>query len=65
MTLNEAAAPAIVDIEGKRRVMVLAYGSPTSGIRLNWGATENGPGVNLLTDFSEDTVGGSGNEFGL
>jgi poly-gamma-glutamate synthesis protein (capsule biosynthesis protein) len=56
MNLKEAAAPAIVEIEGKGRVIVFAYGSPTSGVRLNWAATEERPGVNLLTDFSEDTV---------
>jgi poly-gamma-glutamate synthesis protein (capsule biosynthesis protein) len=56
MTLKEAAAPAIVEIEGTGRVVVFAYGSPTSGVRLNWGAAENRPGVSLLTDFSEDTV---------
>lgn len=56
MTLNQAAATAIVEIEGKGRAIVFAYGAPTSGVRLNWGAAENKPGVNLLTDFSEDTV---------
>lgn len=53
---KEAAAPAIMDIEGKGRVIVLAYGSPTSGVRLNWAATEDDPGINLLTDFSEASV---------
>ncbi len=56
MDLEQAGAPAIVEIEGKGRVIVLAYGSPASGIRLNWGAAENRPGVNLAADFSEDTV---------
>ncbi|OGW35376.1 MAG: poly-gamma-glutamate biosynthesis protein [Nitrospirae bacterium GWD2_57_9] len=56
LTRKEAAAPAVVEIEGKGRVIVFAYGSPTSGIHLNWGATEYQPGLNLLADFSEDTV---------
>ena len=56
MDVKEAAAPAITEVEGKGRVIVFAYGSPTSGVRLNWGATENKPGVNLLPDFSEASV---------
>ena len=56
MDANKAEAPAITEIEGKGRVIVFAYGSPTSGVRLNWAATEDRPGVNLLTDFSEGTV---------
>jgi poly-gamma-glutamate capsule biosynthesis protein CapA/YwtB (metallophosphatase superfamily) len=56
MNLDQAAEPAITEIGEKGRVIVFAFGMPTSGIRLNWGATRNSPGVNLLTDFSEDTV---------
>jgi poly-gamma-glutamate synthesis protein (capsule biosynthesis protein) len=55
--LKEAASPAIVEIGGKGRVIVFSFGSPTSGVPLNWGATEKRPGVNLLKSFSEDTVG--------
>ncbi len=56
MSLKEAKAPAIVEIEGKGRVVVLSFGSTTSGIPLSWAASDEGPGVNLLEDFSEETV---------
>ena len=54
--LMEAEAPAIADIPAKGRVIIFALGSPTSGVPLNWGASEKRPGVNLLRDFSEDTI---------
>lgn len=56
MNLIEAEAPAIVDVPGKGRVIVFALGSPTSGVPLNWAASEKKPGVNLLRDFSDDTI---------
>ena len=56
MNLKEAAAPSIIEIKGKGRVIVFAYGSTTSGIRPDWAATEKRPGVNLVTDFSEETT---------
>jgi poly-gamma-glutamate synthesis protein (capsule biosynthesis protein) len=49
-TLSEAQTPAIVPtprIGG--RVIVLAAGTPSSGIPLDWAATNARPGVNLLT----------------
>jgi poly-gamma-glutamate synthesis protein (capsule biosynthesis protein) len=54
MNVNEAESPAMIEIEGKGRVIVLAYGSPTSGVSLNWAASEKRPGVNLLRNFSDD-----------
>ena len=47
-TLKEAAAPAIVPIEGKGRVLVFGLGSPTSGIAPAWAAGEGRAGVHLL-----------------
>jgi poly-gamma-glutamate synthesis protein (capsule biosynthesis protein) len=52
----EAQAPAILPVSGKGRVLVFSFGSETSGIPWNWGASENKPGVNLLRDFSEKTI---------
>ncbi len=49
----EAAAPAVLDVPGKGRVLVYAMGSTTSGIPPAWGATRDRPGVNLLDDLSE------------
>lgn len=54
--LVEAATPAIIDVGGDRRVIVFSIGSQTSGIPIEWGATENRPGVNLLVDLSDRTV---------
>jgi poly-gamma-glutamate capsule biosynthesis protein CapA/YwtB (metallophosphatase superfamily) len=54
--LKEAGAPAVVEVEGKGRVLVFSFGSITSGIPFSWAASENRPGVNLLQDFSENTV---------
>jgi poly-gamma-glutamate synthesis protein (capsule biosynthesis protein) len=54
--LREAEVPAIVNIGGNRRVIVFSFGLTTSGIPLNWAATENRPGVNLLRDLSDDTL---------
>jgi poly-gamma-glutamate synthesis protein (capsule biosynthesis protein) len=55
MNLNEAESPALMEIEGKGRVIVFSFGSPTSGIPLTWAASERRPGINLLRDFSDET----------
>ncbi|MBA7561193.1 hypothetical protein ES708_02828 [subsurface metagenome] len=54
--LREAETPAVMEIEGKGRVIVFSYGLETSGIPLNWAALEDKPGVNLLKDLSDKTV---------
>jgi poly-gamma-glutamate synthesis protein (capsule biosynthesis protein) len=54
--LKEAESPVVMGIEGKGRVIVFAFGSPTSGVPLNWAASEKKPGVNLLRDFSDDAI---------
>jgi poly-gamma-glutamate capsule biosynthesis protein CapA/YwtB (metallophosphatase superfamily) len=51
-----AAAPAVLGLAGKGRVLVFSLGSPTSGIFRKWGATEDKPGINLLEDLSERTA---------
>jgi poly-gamma-glutamate capsule biosynthesis protein CapA/YwtB (metallophosphatase superfamily) len=56
MNLKEAEAPAVMEVAGKGRVVVLAMGSVTSGMPLDWAAAENRPGVKLLKDLSDDTV---------
>jgi poly-gamma-glutamate synthesis protein (capsule biosynthesis protein) len=55
-TRAEAEAPAVLEVVGKGRILVFAYGSETSGVPWHWAATENQPGVNLLTDFSDETI---------
>lgn len=51
-----AATQATVDITGKGRVHVFSFGHPSSGIPVEWQAVGDRPGVNLLRDFSEQTV---------
>jgi len=54
--LEEAGAPAVIDIPGKGRVIVFGFGTETSGILPTWAATEERPGVNFLRNLSEETV---------
>lgn len=54
--IEEAEAPAVMDVEGKGKVMVFSFGSESSGIPLSWAASEGKPGVNLLRDFSDNDV---------
>jgi poly-gamma-glutamate synthesis protein (capsule biosynthesis protein) len=56
--LAEAEAPAVLDVAGKGRVLVWAFGTESSGVPRSWAATPEQPGVNLLTDFSDATVRG-------
>lgn len=54
---QEAAAPTIITPPGiEGRVLVWAYGMASSGVPLNWAATRDKPGVNVLPDLSEDSV---------
>ncbi|MBC5774632.1 CapA family protein [Pontibacter sp. KCTC 32443] len=53
--LHEAAKPAVLPTRSGR-VIILAYGSVTSGVPYTWAATPSLPGVNLLPDFSDDTL---------
>ena len=57
--LNQKSAetPAIIEIKSKGRVLVFAFGVTTSGIPASWAAGQNKPGVNLLLNLSEQTVG--------
>jgi poly-gamma-glutamate capsule biosynthesis protein CapA/YwtB (metallophosphatase superfamily) len=53
---EEAAAPAVLTIPGKGRVLVCAFGSPTSGVPPEWAAKRDRPGVNFLPDLSKRTA---------
>jgi poly-gamma-glutamate synthesis protein (capsule biosynthesis protein) len=53
---DEAAMPAVLDLTGKARVLLFAFGSTTSGIPHEWRSTSISPGVNLLDDLSEATA---------
>ena len=54
--VTEAIRPAVLDIAGKGRVIVQAFGLPTSGVPRSWTATETAPGVNVLPDLSTESV---------
>ncbi len=54
--LKEAATPAVMEVHGRGKVIVFSFGSGSSGIPLDWEASENKPGVNLLPDLSMQTV---------
>jgi poly-gamma-glutamate synthesis protein (capsule biosynthesis protein) len=54
--IHTAESPAVFEIDGKGRVVVFSFGSVTSGIPLEWAATEERPGVNVLKDLSGGTV---------
>jgi len=47
-----AAAPAALDVAGKRRVLVYSFAMQSSGVPASWAAVENRWGVNLLPDLS-------------
>ena len=55
-SLKEAASPAVLEVEGKGRLIVFSFGLPTSGIPLTWVASKTKPGVNLLLDLSNKTL---------
>jgi len=54
--LQEAEMPAVMEVEGKGRVIVFSYGLQSSGIPFSWAASEDSPGVNLLRSLSDPTV---------
>jgi poly-gamma-glutamate capsule biosynthesis protein CapA/YwtB (metallophosphatase superfamily) len=53
-TLAESAAPAIAPNPGSGgRVVVLAFGTPSSGIPHGWSAAADRPGVHLITSLTD------------
>jgi poly-gamma-glutamate synthesis protein (capsule biosynthesis protein) len=55
-TADEAARPAVFEMQGGGRLLVFACGSTTSGIPPGWAGTQMRPGVNLLPDLSEEVA---------
>jgi poly-gamma-glutamate synthesis protein (capsule biosynthesis protein) len=49
---GESQRPAALEVAGKPRVLVFGFGSPTSGIPLDWSATAERPGLSVLPDLS-------------
>jgi poly-gamma-glutamate capsule biosynthesis protein CapA/YwtB (metallophosphatase superfamily) len=53
-SLREAQSPVIISIpKTSGRVLVFAFGSPSSGIPYDWAASANTPGVHVLTTLSD------------
>ncbi len=55
-SLRKAESPAVMEVKGKGRVIAFSFGAGSSGIPLEWGASETKPGVSLLPDLSEETA---------
>jgi poly-gamma-glutamate synthesis protein (capsule biosynthesis protein) len=53
---NAAEAPAVVEVTGKGRVLILAFGVASSGIPATWAAAAGRAGVNLLPELSPAVV---------
>lgn len=47
---KQAAAPALLPVEGKGRVVVHAFACPSSGVPAEWAAAPDRPGVNFIDD---------------
>ncbi len=50
--IEEAQRPAILEIAGKGRIVMLAFALPNSGAPLHWAASAAEPGLNLIPDLS-------------
>jgi len=51
----EAERPAVIELTGGVRLLVFAFGLPSSGVPAEWAATPNRPGVAFLPDLSESS----------
>lgn len=49
---DEAAAPAVLEVPDKGRVLIFAWGMESSGVPAAWAARAHRPGMNLLPDLS-------------
>ena len=53
-SLPEAQSPAIIPIrKTEGRILIFAFGSPSSGIPYQWAATDNAPGVHVIPALSD------------
>jgi poly-gamma-glutamate synthesis protein (capsule biosynthesis protein) len=49
--IEEARRPAVVELPTGGRVVVLAAGSPSAGVPLEWAATASRPGVDVIAEY--------------
>jgi poly-gamma-glutamate synthesis protein (capsule biosynthesis protein) len=54
--LEEARAPAVIDLRSKGRILVFALGVESSGVPCSWGATAARSGVNFVPDLCQETL---------
>jgi poly-gamma-glutamate synthesis protein (capsule biosynthesis protein) len=53
-SLHQAQSPAIIPIpKTGGRVLIFAFGSPSSGVPTDWSATDNTPGVHVIPVLSD------------
>lgn len=63
--IGRAREPASVDLKGGGRLLVFAFGSPTSGVAADWAATNDRPGVEVVEDLSGTAATAIGNRMRL
>jgi poly-gamma-glutamate capsule biosynthesis protein CapA/YwtB (metallophosphatase superfamily) len=56
LDIDQASAPAALDLSGGGRVLVFSVALVTSGVPESWAARGENPGVCLLTDLSDASV---------
>lgn len=57
LNLNEAMAPAIIQLENKNcRLLVFSIATKSSGVPEEWTADESKPGINYAPDLSSHTI---------
>ena len=54
----EAAAPAVIELAGNRRVLVFAFGMESAGVPSAWAAAARRPGLRMLPDLAPETADG-------
>jgi len=54
--LQDAEAPAVLEVPEKGRVIVYSLGMESSGIPSNWATARDKPGVHLLQNLSQNSV---------
>jgi poly-gamma-glutamate synthesis protein (capsule biosynthesis protein) len=53
---TEAATPAVIELGASARVLVFAFGTESSGVPFEWGATATRSGVSILKDLSVQSI---------
>jgi poly-gamma-glutamate capsule biosynthesis protein CapA/YwtB (metallophosphatase superfamily) len=56
LDLDQARAPATLDVPGKGRIIVFSLASVTSGVPVTWAARTEAAGVDLVTELSDASV---------